>query len=151
MKTKAVFVLLLLFVSCISGKFVIKNIDNNAPVPKLSKDGFFQISQYSNDPKYGYQKEFPINIFYQNTKNDTLNQYRFLKGLSGPNGEKISFKKLESCCPFTTKHGEIGAGFLDVYEITWSGLKTPKKLYINIYEKGVLMIPAGFSISSSQK
>jgi hypothetical protein len=37
--------------------------------------------------------------------------------LAGPNGEKIFYEKLESCCPFPTKRSEIGAGFLDVYQL----------------------------------
>jgi hypothetical protein len=29
----------------------------------------------------------------------------------------------------------MGAGFLDVYEITWQGQKKPIVLYVNIYER----------------
>ena len=59
---------------------------------------------------------------------------------------QLFFKKLESCCPFPTKRSEMGAGFLEVYEVTWEGLQQPIRLYLNIYEKGVLMAPIGFSI-----
>jgi hypothetical protein len=69
-----------------------------------------------------------------------------LNALAGPKGEKITFEKLESCCPFPTKRSEMGAGFLDVYQITWEGQKKPLILYLNIYEKGALLVPLGLSL-----
>lgn len=144
------FSLLVVFViiaaSCVSTRLTIKNIDDKAPDLILSKDNTFVITEYSKDKKYGYDKDYPVNIFYKNTKNDTINQPRFLNALAGPNGEKITYKKLENCCPFPTKRTEMGAGMLDVYEITWPGQAKPVKLYLNIYEKGILMIPVGFTL-----
>jgi len=140
-------VIICLFVSCGSVKTEIKNIDDNAPIPQL-KDNAFVITEFSDDPRYGYEKEYPINCFFKNSKDDSINQQRFLNALSGPNGEKIFYKKLESCCPFPTKRSEMGAGFLDVYEITWVGLKRPIRLYFNIYEKGRLMVPVGFGLKN---
>jgi hypothetical protein len=40
----------------------------------------------------------------------------------------------------------MGAGFLDVYEVTWHGQKKPIILYVNIYEKGLLKVPVGLSL-----
>jgi hypothetical protein len=135
-----------LFTSCVSTKSTLKNVDDNAPIPKLTKENTFIITEYSKDSKYGYHPDYPINLFYKNTINETINQQRFLNALAGANGETLSFKKLESCCPFPTKRSEMGAGFLEVYEVTWEGLQQPIRLYLNIYEKGVLMAPIGFSI-----
>ena len=140
---------LFLFVSCISTKSTLKNVDNNAPIPKLTKNNTFVITEFSKDKKYGYDKDYPINIFYRGTKDDVINQQRFLNALAGPNGEAITFSKLESCCPFPSKNTEMGAGFLDVYEIKWEGLKKPILLYLNIYERGQLMVPVGFSLKKS--
>lgn len=133
-------------ISCVSTKSTIKNIDDNAPIPKLTKDNTFVITTYSKDKKYGYDKDYPINVFYRNTRDESINQERFLNALAGPNGEKITFTKLESCCPFPTKKTELGAGFLDVYELKWEGQKKPLLLYMNIYEKGLLMVPMGLSL-----
>lgn len=132
--------------SCVSTKSTLKNVDDNAPTPTLTKENTFKLTEYSKDQKYGYDADYPINVFYQNTKNENLNAQRFLNALAGPNGEKISYTKLESCCPFPTKRHEMGAGFLDIYELTWQGKSTPIKLYLNIYEKGYLMVPIGLSI-----
>ena len=81
-----------------------------------------------------------------NTYNDTINATRFLNALAGPKGEKITYTKQESCCPFPSKHSAMGAGLLDVYEIVWDGQKKPILLYLNIYEKGYLKVPVGLSI-----
>ena len=132
--------------ACVSTKSTLMNVNENAPVPTLTKENTFNISEYSTDNRYGYDKDYPINIFYRNTKDDMINQQRFLNALAGPNGEKLFFKKLETCCPFPTAKSEMGAGFLDVYEIKWVGSKSPIKLYMNIYEKGVLMVPVGFTL-----
>lgn len=142
-------VLFFLFTSCISTKTTLKNVDNNAPTPKLENNTTFKITEYSKDKKYGYDSEYPINIFYGNTKNETINQQRFLNALAGPKGEKISYSKLESCCPFPTKRSEMGAGFLDVYELKWEGQQKPIILYLNIYEKALLMVPVGLSLNKN--
>jgi hypothetical protein len=147
-KISSVFTLLLssLFLfSCVSTKSTIKNIDDKAPIPTLTKDNTFLITEYSEDAKYGYDPDYPVNVFYKNSKDENLNAQRYLNALAGPKGEKIFYKKLESCCPFPSKRTEMGAGFLDVYEITWVGLQKPLKLYLNIYERGYLLIPIGFS------
>lgn len=148
---KAVLLIALLIgiTSCTSTKSTIKNVDNNAPIPKLASNNTFVITQYSKDKKYGYEKDYPINIFYRTTKDETINQQRFLNALAGPKGEKISYTKLESCCPFPTKNTDLGAGFLDVYELKWEGLKKPILLYLNIYEKGLLMVPVGLSLKQN--
>ena len=138
-------VLISLFTSCVSTKSTMKNVDDSAPIPKLSKDNTFVLTEYSKDNKYGYDADYPVNVFYQNAKDENLNAERFLNALAGPNGEKITFAKLESCCPFPTKRVEIGAGFLDIYELKWEGQNKPVKLYINIYERGYLLVPVGLS------
>ena len=85
--------------ACTSTKSTIKNIDNNAPNLQLTENNTFTISEFSKDRKYGYDKDYPINIFYESTRNETINQQRFLNALAGPKGEKITYTKLESCCP----------------------------------------------------
>lgn len=144
------FILVLLLFACGATKSTIKNIDDTAPVPMLKKNNSFVLTEQSQDPKYGYDQDYPINIFYRSTSNDSINQERFLKALAGPNGEKLFYKKLESCCPFPTKQSEIGAGLLDVYQVNWVGCKRPLLLYFNIYEKGKLYIPMGLTAKKDE-
>lgn len=141
--------IIILVTSCISTKSTLKNVNNDAPSPKLINNDTFEILEYSKDKKYGYDRDYPINIFYSNTKNDTLNQRCFLNALAGPKGEKITNVKLESCCPFPTKRSAMGVGLLDVYEIKWEGLRKPIRLYLNIYEKGVLQVPVGLRLKKN--
>ena len=150
MKKAILFVtLLLLSASCVSTKSTLKNVDDNAPNLVLSKDNTFVITAFSKDKKYGYDADYPVNLFYKNTTNETINQERFLNALAGPKGEKITYTKLQSCCPFPTKRTDLGAGLLDVYELKWEGQKKPAKLYLNIFEKGILMVPVGLSLKKN--
>jgi hypothetical protein len=148
-KTALYIAILIVTASCMSTKSTLKNIDDNAPALMLSKENTFVINEYSKDKRYGFDQDYPINIFYRNTKDDALNQQRFLNALAGPKGEKITYIKLESCCPFPTKRTDLGAGFLDVYDLKWDGQKKPVKLYLNIYEKGILMVPVGLSLKKN--
>ena len=136
----------LLISSCTSTKSTLENVDNNAPIPKLTAQNTFIITEYSKDKKYGYDKDYPVNVFYKSVKNDSINQQRYLNALAGPNGETLSYKKIETCCPFPANKSEMGAGYLDVYEITWNGQKSPIKLYLNSFEKGVILVPVGLTI-----
>jgi len=150
MKKIAPFIALLIIVtSCTSTQSTIKNVDDNAPTPTLGSNNTFTITEFSKDKKYGYNPDYPINIFYGGTKNETINQERYLNALAGPNGEKITYTKLESCCPFPTKRSEMGAGLLDVYQLRWEGQRNPVTLYLNIYEKGVLMVPVGLTLKKN--
>lgn len=135
----------ILLFSCVSTRSSLKNVDDSAPDLVVNTDNTFEIKQFSTDKKYGYDKDYPINIFYK-TSNTDANQERFLNALAGPKGEKITYTKLESCCPFPTKRSDMGAGFLDVYELKWEGQKKPIQLYINIYEKGSVMVPLGLRL-----
>jgi len=145
MKKFLILPLLAACVACVSTKSTLKNVDDNAPIPTLTKYDTFVLTEYSQDKRYGYDKDYPINVFYRNSKDENLNAERFIRALAGPKGEKVFFKKVDSCCPFPTQKSDMGAGFLDIYEITWVGLPRPIRLYLNIYEKGALMVPVGFS------
>lgn len=147
MKIKYTFLLWVAVVatSCVSTKSTIKNIDDSLPDPVLNGNAFV-LTELATDKKYGYDPDYPINVFFNNTKDEKVNQQRFLNALAGPNGEKIVFNKVETCCPFPTKRSDMGAGFLDVYQITWEGNKNPVRLYFNIYEKGALLVPVGFTL-----
>ncbi|HEX8563499.1 MAG TPA: 2-dehydro-3-deoxyphosphooctonate aldolase [Flavobacterium sp.] len=145
-KIISLWIVLTVVTSCVSTKSTIKNIDDNAPIPTLNKDNAFVLTAFATDSRYGYDPNFPVNVFYKSTKDENINQQRFLRALAGPNGEKITYEKVDSCCPFPTKRTEIGAGFIDIYEVSWEGLTKPVRLYINMYERGVLMVPKGFSL-----
>jgi hypothetical protein len=146
---KIIFILSIsiLLISCVSTRSTLKNVDDSAPDLVVNEDNTFVIREFSTDKKYGYDKDYPINIFYKTSATDA-NQERFLNALAGPKGEKITYTKLESCCPFPTKRSDMGAGFLDVYELKWEGQTNPIILYINIYEKGIVKVPLGLRLKN---
>ncbi len=145
-KILVVLVFSTLTLSCISTKNTIKNIDISQPIPKLTTKNTFVLTEISTDVKYGFDPDYPINIFFRNANEDDMNLKRYLNALSGPHGETINYKKIGICCPFPTKNTNTGGGFLEVIEISYEGLQVPLKLYLNRYEKGVLKAPLGLGI-----
>ncbi len=139
--------LLLIFSACGSIQSTLKNIDNNAVKPKIN-DNRFMITEYSSDKKYGYHKDYPINLGFDNEKTSQSNVAYYFNALVGKNGEKFTYEKVESCCPFPTKRNTIGAGSLDVYNITFEGNPKIIQLYINLFERGKVLCPVGFSIKN---
>lgn len=140
-----ILIILGLHIQCAPKSTFVKNIDSNAPIPVLSHKNRFKLTEIAPDAKYGYSTSYPINVFYVDAMNDTINAKRFLNALAGPNGEKIVVQRKESCCPFPTKNHPLGAGMLEVYEITWQGNRKPLILYFNVYERGKLYIPKGLT------
>ncbi len=138
--------LLVLFASCISTKNTIQNIDDTAILPKIVY-GQFVLTETSNDSEYGYSEFYPVNLGFskfENSNNSNVN--RFFNSITGPNGEKVTYRLLETCCPFPSKNNKMGAGTLDLYEIYLNEKASNKKIYINTFEKGKVMCPKGFSI-----
>ncbi len=137
--------LVLILSACTSTQSTLKNVDNKAEIPKVNAANTFVLTAYSKDKKYGYDKDYPINVFYKNVASAKENQERFLNALAGPKGEKISYTKTGICCPFPNAIAEMGVGSLDVYHIIWEDQKKPVILYLNSFEKGALMVPLGFT------
>lgn len=135
-----------LFVSCVSTKNTIQNIDDTAVLPKI-EGGQFVLTEVSTDSKYGFSEFYPVNLGFSKFENsNNLNVNRFFNGLNGPNGEKVTYKLLETCCPFPSINNKMGAGTLDLYEIYLDGNASNMKIYINTFEKGKVICPKGFSI-----
>ena len=141
------FTSILMLSSCGSIKSTIQNIDNSAIKPPI-KNKQFLLTEYDKDGKYGYDMDYPINLGFENEKYSLKNVVYFFNAISGPNGEKISYEKIDTCCPFPTKKSAVGAGTLDIYQISLEGTEKKIILYINIYEKGKVLCPKGFSIKN---
>ena len=147
MKQSFILLVLIAFTSCISTKSTIQNIDNTAVKP-IVKNDMFLFTEYATDGKYGFDADYPINIGLTLEKQE--NQYLgyFFNGLEGRNGEKITFKKVDTCCPFPTKNNTMGAGTLSIYEYAFEGTNKKGLLYFNTLEKGKILCPKGFEIKN---
>ncbi|OIQ20148.1 MAG: 2-dehydro-3-deoxyphosphooctonate aldolase [Flavobacterium sp. MedPE-SWcel] len=140
------FLIIALSTSCISTRLTIKNIDDFALVPPLSKEKTFILTEISSDDKYGYDPDYPVNLGYLPIRNAVINVKRYFGALSGPEGQAITYKLVDSCCPFPSSKNNMGAGILDIYEINWEGLTEPKRIHINLYERGKVIAPLGLGI-----
>lgn len=139
--------ILVCFTSCISTKSTIKNIDSSAIKPVIREDAYV-LKEYADSKKYGYDQDYPINIGVIQDKNESQYIGYFFKGITGPNGETLTYKKTDTCCPFPTKYNKMGGGLLFVYEVTWKGQTNPVKLHFNIYERGKIVCPIGLTIKN---
>lgn len=134
-----------LFTSCVSTESTLKNVDNSAKRPTFNNNRYI-ITEYASDSKYGFDKDYPVNIGFIHEKQENINIEYYFNGLEGPNGEKISFQKVDTCCPFPTKNTSIGAGTIGIYEIIFEGDSKKMTMYFNTYEKGKVVCPKGFNI-----
>lgn len=139
------FFIAILSVSCISTKSTIQNIDNTAIRPKIIADKF-ELTEYATNNKYGFDADYPINIGTFNENQEKRQVAFFFNALESVKGEKVLFKKIDTCCPFPTKNNTMGAGTLSIYEYNFEGTSTKGKLYFNIHEKGKIVCPIEFSI-----
>lgn len=150
MKIFTFLLLSIAFVSCTSTKSTIKNIDNSAVKPKVTNEAF-EITEYANDSKYGYDADYPINLGPLTENLEALNIKYFFNSLEDAEGESISYKKTDTCCPFPTETNLMGAGTLAIYEVIFSATNKKVNLYFNIFEKGKIVCPKGFTIKKSNK
>ena len=80
-----------------------------------------------------------------------MNINYFFNSLEGEKGEKISYSKTDTCCPFPTQTNSMGAGTLVIYEVRFSNSNKKVSLYFNIFEKGKIVCPKGFAIKKQSK
>jgi len=113
-----------------------------------STDRFLPLDEVSSDSTYGYRQSNPVKVGTGNLATGSRSEQLFLNGLRGPNGEAIEYERIGSCCPFKTSSvpTATGNGLLDVYRITYPGQTQAITLYLNMYDRGTLTAPAGFTI-----
>lgn len=141
------FLLLILMNSCSSSK-------KNASSPNRSyssqqatmlDDNSFKLTVVSDDDTYGYTQQNPIKVGGVKNNEGPLNERRFFNALLGPDGQKLTYVREGSCCPFKSRNGFMGSGMLDRYEVKYDGIEKPIIFYINMYDFGELKAPKGFT------
>ena len=125
---------------------------NNSTKPvEFLDDNTFLLTEMSDDRSYGYSKSNPIKVGGIKEQSGPRNERRFLNALLGPNGEKVSYFRAGSCCPFKTRNGLIdNTGMLDRYRVSWVGAKDTVDIYINMYDAGELKVPVGFTATKGR-
>ena len=118
------------------------------PVRSLDANTF-QLTEFSADKTYGFDRKNPICVGSEGS--GPQNERRYLNALLGPKGEPVSYTREGSCCSFKTPNGLFDdTGLLDRYKITWEDAADTLILYINMYDKGDLKIPVGFTARKGQ-
>lgn len=112
---------------------------------QIQDNGPIEITKISEDATYGSEKN-PILVGGVADSKGPQNERAYLDLLAGPEGQKITYDRVKSCCSFSTERGFMGKGLLDVYKITYQGQKEPIYLYINMYDYQTLYAPVGFTI-----
>lgn len=128
-------------ISCSSTQQASKNVNQ-----KLKDNDTFLVEEISTDKSYGFSPKNPVEVGGSKDSQGPLNERRYLNALTGPNGEKISYHRLGSCCPFKSENGLMGAALLDNYRVTWENSTDTVSIYINMYDSGLLKAPYGFGI-----
>lgn len=103
------------------------------------REDILKVSEVSADKNYGRTEKKSIKV------GKIENQKYYLNALLGPNEEPIQYRRVGSCCEFRSKSAAFGKGFLDVYEVTYSGLQAPIKLYLNGYDYETPLCPSGLT------
>ncbi|GKT35204.1 hypothetical protein ADUPG1_002946 [Aduncisulcus paluster] len=114
-------------------------------------DSTLHVTSTSTDPKYGYTELKPIMLGVYDCDDGADNRMKFFNALLGPNGEKVTAKRIKTCCPFHTLNSQtVGRdqkfGLLDVWELSYEGIETPLTIYINLYDQGEFLAPMGFTL-----
>ncbi len=122
------------------------SVSKNIVKTDLLNNQTFALTEVSEDPTYGLSEKNPIEVGGVDKNEGPINERRFLNALAGPNGEAISYRRSNSCCPVKSKNGLMGYAMLDNYRVTWEGAKDTISIYINMYDSGTLKVPVGFTI-----
>jgi hypothetical protein len=111
---------------------------------KFLDENTFKLDSVSTDETYAFTIQNPVLVGGENNSG-VKNEQRFLNALLGPNGEAVTYNRLGSCCVFDSPNGFLGGGLLDKYEVKIEGHEKPFIIYINMYDKGILRAPKGFT------
>ena len=134
-------VVILLLSSCGSKNPKILSSSTNSVKSSTSYTPFFDITEYSSDENYGLSGKTPVKVGEMSVQN----QLRYLSSLAGPNGEELKFHRRGSCCQYDSDAAPMGSALVDVYDVSYEGLKESIQVYISFYDYETLYIPKGFT------
>lgn len=103
----------------------------------------FEVNRPAERASYGYTPTDPVKV--GGPDGGPARERMFLDQLAGLRGEKITYRRLGSCCSFDTPRGFMGKGLLDKYEIMIGNDPEPRILYLNMYDFEEPLLPGGFT------
>lgn len=142
MKSRFYYVIILVFLcSCASKSPKILSTTTNSVTASSDHIPLYEVKSYSKNKNYALTGEYPVKVGGMSAEK----QRRYLSSLAGPNGEELKFYRRGACCPYKSENSFLGNALVDVYEVTYKGLKKPKLIYISLYDSEELFIPKGFT------
>ncbi len=138
------FVIIGSIISCKSKQPAILSSSSNPVGTSNQYEPFFDVTDFSENKGYGITEKNPIMVGGF-TEGGVINQRRYIASLAGPNNEELSFHRRGACCPYPSENSFGGNALVDVYEVTYEGIKEPILLYISLYDSEKLFIPQGFT------
>lgn len=142
MKSRFYFLIIFVFLcACASKKPKILSTTTNAVTTSSDFIPLYEVKLYSRNKNYGLTGDNPVKVGSMSAQK----QRRYLSSLAGPNGEVLQFFRRGSCCPYKSENSFMGNALVDIYEVTYDGLKKPLFIYISLYDSEELFIPKGFT------
>ncbi len=119
----------------------------SAAAKSKPSSGKIMLTGVATDASYGLTPENPVEVGGASNSEGPVNERKYLNMLAGPNGEKVSYYRLRSCCAVPSNNAIFGKAMLDDYRVTWEGSSDTVSIYINMYDYGELKAPVGFTIA----
>ena len=144
----SILVLSSLLLACNKKQFKWKTKRKNVVEFIEEKDSVLRLEGVSDDPRYGYSEDNPIKIGVASFYLARNYPDKYFKSITGPNGQKVIFERIKSCCPFKTVNSSEenyqNVAVLEIYKVTYEGLQKPVYLYINFFDEAKPVAPKGF-------
>lgn len=112
------------------------------------KDSLLILGGVSTNSRYGYSSDVPIKLGVTSINLGETYPEKYFKSITGPKGETLTYERVRSCCPFKTVNSDPytfkNVAVLEIYKISYEGLKEPIYLYVNFFDEGKPQAPMGF-------
>lgn len=131
--------------------------------PSLAQKEFTKLIA-STDSTYGYSQQNPLKLKKGNQGKSIINSEMFLSGLKTQDNQSLTYiyrttvndlqykePKIKLTNRYTGMPLGSKLGLLDRYVFLTSNTKDTLKLYVDIYNKGALMLPMGLKYEYPQK
>ena len=145
--------LLVLLVSCSKQRFRWETRKLNTREYIQERDSLLLLEGVSERSTYGYTPDEPIKLGITKRTLAVTYPEKYFNSISGPNGEKVIYSRVKSCCPFKTVNSDEryqNVAVLEIYKVSYRGLPAPVYLYINFFDQGKVMAPKNFRPISSK-
>ena len=98
--------------------------------------------------EYGFSETNPVRVGSLGGESPVANEHLYLRRLRGPEGQRVSYERVGSCCAVPSPNGLFGdSGLLDEYLVSYEGLAHPLTLYLDMYDPGEVRAPLGFTLA----